>query len=238
MRLAGGTASDSGNPAGLPNERAGASSQRDARPVRADGPGMAGTTAQDGSRSDMDAAYIRTMGMSCSGCGRLVEKSIGRLAGVIAVESDQHRGMTKVVFDPDQVDEFHICDRIQRLGFLIRVVSCPQSLDGPDALDQRDLIVGTGSAVGRPGSCEPVDPSGLHEVRVDVHVIHVRTSGLRCDDCTTLVEQTLSHLEGVREVMSVRALGLTSVLFDASLVGRETIVEEIRAAGFGATDPR
>jgi len=186
----------------------------------------------------MDAAYIKTMGMSCGGCGRLVEKSVGRLAGVVAVESDEHRGLTKVVFDPTRVDEFEISDRIQRLGFLTRVVSYPRSLDGAPAFDQRDAVVGSGETDGRRSSSDPGMSGGSHDPRTDVHVIHVRTSGLRCDDCTALVERTLSHVEGVMEVMSVRALGLTSVLFDASIVGREAIVEEIRGAGFGANIAR
>jgi copper chaperone CopZ len=52
------------------------------------------------------------------------------------------------------------------------------------------------------------------------------------------VERKLSHLEGVMDVMSVRALGLTSVLFDGSVVGPAAIVDEIRGAGFGANAVR
>ena len=56
----------------------------------------------------MDAACIKTMGMRCSACGRLVEKSVGRLSGVVAVESDPRRGLTSVVFDPQLIGESEI----------------------------------------------------------------------------------------------------------------------------------
>ena len=56
----------------------------------------------------MDAACIKTMGTRCSACGRLVEKSVGRLPGVVAVESDPRRGLTSVVFDPQLIGESEI----------------------------------------------------------------------------------------------------------------------------------
>jgi copper chaperone CopZ len=163
----------------------------------------------------MSATYIKTMGMKCDACGALVEKALSRLPGVMSVRSDRRRGLTEVVFDSGRIDQLEISDEISRLGFRTRTVNYPQLLDDPLSLEER----------------EP-EPAG--EARTDVHVIHVRTEGLQCDECTALVERTLSHLDGVMDVTSVRSLGLTSVLFDQSLVGRETIVEKIRGVGFGA----
>jgi Cu+-exporting ATPase len=155
------------------------------------------------------------MGMKCDACSALVEKALARLPGVISAESDQRRGLTKVSFDPGRIDQLEICDEIRRLGFRTRTVNYPQFLGDPGGTDVQSSVASV-------------------EAPEDVHVIHIRTEGLRCDDCTALVEATLSNLDGVKDVTSVRSLGLTSVLFDQSLVGPETIVEQIRGAGFGA----
>ena len=68
----------------------------------------------------------------------------------------------------------------------------------------------------------------------ELHALHVRTRGMRCDQCTALVEYAVSSLPGVREVTAVRAMGLTSILFDQSLTDAETIARVIRKAGFAA----
>lgn len=65
-----------------------------------------------------------------------------------------------------------------------------------------------------------------------MNAVHIKTHGLRCHDCTTLVEQTLSHLDGVKGVTSVQSLGLTSVLFDETRTDREAIAHSIQAIGF------
>ena len=162
----------------------------------------------------MDATYIKTLGMKCEHCGQLIEASLSRLAGVISAESDRDRGLTRVVFDPHRIDQMEIRDEIGRLGFRTRTITYPQILTDTTRLEAP-----------APLAPEP-DP--------DVHVMHVRTAGLRCDECTALVERTLSQVAGVKDVTSVRALGLTSVLFDGSVVEQNAIVDKIRSAGFGA----
>lgn len=67
-----------------------------------------------------------------------------------------------------------------------------------------------------------------------MNAVHVRTTGLMCQECTRLVEQSVSGLDGVIGVTSVRANGLTSVMFDETRARREDIVRAIQAAGFGA----
>lgn len=68
----------------------------------------------------------------------------------------------------------------------------------------------------------------------DLHAVHVRTRGMYCEQCTALVECAVSRLPGVREVTAVRTMGLTSILFDQSLVDGKTIARAIREAGFAA----
>jgi len=67
-----------------------------------------------------------------------------------------------------------------------------------------------------------------------MNAVHVRTTGLMCQECTSMVEQSVSGLEGVIGVTSMHASDLTSVMFDETKVRRDDIVRAIRAAGFGA----
>lgn len=64
--------------------------------------------------------------------------------------------------------------------------------------------------------------------------IHVRTLGLKCDDCSSSVEAGISNLQGVIGVTSTHERDVTSVVFNESLTGREEIVDAIRASGFEA----
>lgn len=67
-----------------------------------------------------------------------------------------------------------------------------------------------------------------------MNAIHVRTFGLKCGECTGLVEKSVSSLDGVIGVMSVQAADITSVMFDESRVNGEAIIASIRDAGFEA----
>lgn len=67
-----------------------------------------------------------------------------------------------------------------------------------------------------------------------MQVAHIRTGGLRCSECTDLVEKTVSHADGVVHVVSILSLGLTSVMFDESLVDSQSLTTAIRDVGFDA----
>jgi hypothetical protein len=63
---------------------------------------------------------------------------------------------------------------------------------------------------------------------------HIRTDGLRDANSIARVEGAVSALDGVFAVMCVKALAVTSVLYEPFAVDRETIVDSIRGAGFPA----
>lgn len=64
--------------------------------------------------------------------------------------------------------------------------------------------------------------------------VHIKTSGFYCGACPKVVEKALSATDGVSRVVSVRSLGLTSVLYDPETISRADLCERIRRAGFGA----
>lgn len=64
--------------------------------------------------------------------------------------------------------------------------------------------------------------------------VHIKTAGFYCGACPTVVEKAIGSLEGVADVVAVRSMGLTSVLYDPEVIEREDLCDRIRKAGFGA----
>ena len=64
--------------------------------------------------------------------------------------------------------------------------------------------------------------------------IHLETTGMHCADCPPRVESEIGQLPGVKHVLAYRSLGLTSVMFDETVVDVTTIQGAIEQAGFAA----
>jgi copper chaperone CopZ len=64
--------------------------------------------------------------------------------------------------------------------------------------------------------------------------VHIRTAGFYCGACPKVVEKAIAATEGVIDVVAVRSMGLTSVLYDTEMTDRETLCARIRMSGFPA----
>jgi copper chaperone CopZ len=67
-----------------------------------------------------------------------------------------------------------------------------------------------------------------------MNAVHIRTTGFYCKACPLVVERAIGSLPGVADVVAVRSMDLTSVLYDPTITDAETLCSRIRAAGFGA----
>lgn len=67
-----------------------------------------------------------------------------------------------------------------------------------------------------------------------MNTIRIRTSGTHCPSCSMLIEMNVGDLPGVDQVKASHADGIATVTFNPSAVDTDTIVEEIRKAGYGA----
>lgn len=70
-----------------------------------------------------------------------------------------------------------------------------------------------------------------------MEAIHIKTSGFYCKACPKVVEKALGMQDGVIDVVSVKSMELTSVLYDPEKIDADTLCKRIRDAGFGA-DPQ
>jgi len=66
--------------------------------------------------------------------------------------------------------------------------------------------------------------------------VHLHTEGVSCCDEAALVEMYVRFSEGVRDVASVREIGLVSVLYDEHRTDPGRIVCAIRSIGFDAQE--
>lgn len=60
------------------------------------------------------------------------------------------------------------------------------------------------------------------------------TSGMHCSSCSMLIQMEVGDMQGVSQVTSDHATGLTTVTYDDSVVTLDSIVATIRAAGYEA----
>lgn len=66
------------------------------------------------------------------------------------------------------------------------------------------------------------------------NALHIRTTGFYCKACPVVVERAIGSLPGVVDVVAVRTMALTSVLYDPDVITPDDLCSRIRAAGFGA----
>jgi copper chaperone CopZ len=62
----------------------------------------------------------------------------------------------------------------------------------------------------------------------------IKTTGMYCPSCPMLIELSLGDLPGVGSVRASNADCETVVTFDESVIALDTILNEIRNAGYGA----
>lgn len=62
----------------------------------------------------------------------------------------------------------------------------------------------------------------------------LKTTGMHCRSCSTLIDMTLADLDGVEKSESDAAAGTTVVVYDPQAVDVESIVGAIRSVGYDA----
>jgi copper chaperone CopZ len=68
----------------------------------------------------------------------------------------------------------------------------------------------------------------------DLKDVTLKTTGMHCRSCSTLVDMTLGDLEGVESSDTDHESGDTRVSFDAEKVSIEDLVTAIRSVGYDA----
>ncbi len=159
----------------------------------------------------MSTVTFKVTGMYCGSCSMLVTLSLEKLPGVTSVECDPSSGNTVVTFDDSLATVASLYDAVIRAGYGAEPLAC----DGESAEGKRH--------------------HARHEWSTQMKAaVHIRTAGFYCGACPKVVEKALGATDGVLDVVAVRSLGLTSVLFDSDRIDRQALCERIRKSGFSA----
>ncbi|TLM67399.1 MAG: heavy-metal-associated domain-containing protein [Actinobacteria bacterium] len=75
--------------------------------------------------------------------------------------------------------------------------------------------------------------SGTERGLLVAHV-SIKTTGMHCMSCATLIQLNVGDLEGVDSVKTDLGTGITEVDYDPGVTDVQRIVDEITAAGYGA----
>lgn len=65
----------------------------------------------------MTKIEIAVKGMHCPGCERTLEVALTRLDGVRQAKADRQAERVTVHYDPDELDEQTLCERVELCGY-------------------------------------------------------------------------------------------------------------------------
>lgn len=68
----------------------------------------------------------------------------------------------------------------------------------------------------------------------DLSTVRLSTTGMHCGSCAMLIDLTLGEIDGVNEVATDYATGVSSVTFDPEVVSVDDLVAAVRSAGYDA----
>jgi copper chaperone len=69
----------------------------------------------------------------------------------------------------------------------------------------------------------------------DIRTVELTTTGMHCGSCAMLIDMTLGDLEGVSEVKTEYASGVTTVTYDSEILSENDLVIAVRSAGYDAS---
>jgi len=155
-----------------------------------------------------DASFAVT-GMTCASCSAVIEKVVGKVAGVESVTVNLATEKMSVRLDPSVTDEVRIAEAVKKAGY----GAIP--LDAPVA-----QVVPTASATPPKGSATGMVTLGL--------------VGMTCSSCSTVIEKTLNKVTGVQSASVNLAAETATVTFDPTVVGLDALIGAVKGAGYEA----
>lgn len=69
----------------------------------------------------------------------------------------------------------------------------------------------------------------------EMSTVRLVTTGMHCGSCAMLIDLTLGDVDGVSEVRTDYATGISSVTFDAGACSVDDLITAVRTAGYDAT---
>ncbi|MBD2207344.1 cadmium-translocating P-type ATPase [Calothrix sp. FACHB-1219] len=164
---------------------------------------------------DVEMAVIgklqaRVGGMDCGNCAKTVEAALQQIAGVLEASVSFATERMQVSYDPQQVSEKTISDRVKALGYTVEQsheVKPHNHIHSHDS-DHEHL--------------EVASPQKLQ----------AKIGGMDCGSCAKTVEVGLQQIAGVLEVSVSFATERMQVSYDPQQVNEQTISDRVRTLGY------
>ena len=163
-----------------------------------------------------DATFAVT-GMTCASCSAVIEKVVGKLAGVASVTVNLATEKMSVRFDPSLIDEAGIALAVKKAGY----GAIPLDAPAPSAPSQASI-----STVPVPAAAPA---KSAHSGTVTLGLI-----GMTCSSCATVIEKSLAQVTGVKSAVVNLAAETATVVFDPAVVGLDALISAVKGAGYDA----
>jgi Cu+-exporting ATPase len=182
-----------------------------------------------------DASFAIT-GMTCASCSAVIEKVVGRTAGVESVTVNLATERMSVRFDPASIDEAGIVAVVKKAGYGAILLG-----EGARTAVPLRSSEGTAVAAGPSGAMCPVVPADQLETAHAPASVHAAMStvtlglvGMTCASCSAVIEKTLKRVPGVQSANVNLAMETGTVTFDPAVVGIEQLIAAVKNAGYDA----
>ncbi|MEH1928935.1 heavy metal translocating P-type ATPase [Nostoc sp.] len=161
-------------------------------------------------------------GMDCGNCAKTVEFGLQQIAGVLEASVSFATERMQVSYDPQQVSEKTIYDRVKALGYTVE-----QSHEVKPHNDTSDC-----NGNHDHHHTHSHDSDHEHLEVVSPQKLQAKIGGMDCGSCAKTVEVGLQQIAGVLEVSVSFATERMQVSYDPQQVNEQTISDRVRTLGY------
>ena len=177
------------------------------------------TNSCDGDRHHVEVVSTKKLqaqigGMDCGSCAKTVEVGLQQIAGVLSASVSFATERLQVSYNPQQVDEKTIYDRVRTLGYTVEQSS--------DLQYHKDTNSCNGDR----------NHNHKHVEAASSKRLQVKVNGMDCGSCAKTIEVGLQQMAGVRDVSVNFATERLQLSYDQTLVSETAITDRIRSLGY------
>lgn len=164
--------------------------------------------------SGLKTLSLQVGGMDCGSCAKTVEVGMQQIAGVLSASVSFATERMQVSYDPQQVSEKTIYDRVRTLGYTVELSSevkphnHTNSCDGDHNHDHEHVEVASAQR------------------------LQVKVNGMDCGSCAKTIEVGLQQIAGVKDVSVNFATERLQLSYDPQIVSETAIYDRIRGLGY------
>ena len=167
-------------------------------------------------------------GMTCASCVAVIEKVLGKTAGVVSVNVNLATEKMTTRFDPSVIDEAGISAAVKKAGYgatLMSVTDVSVAAPAPAAPAPAPAPVAVVAQTVAAASAPRAASAGT---------VTLGLIGMTCSSCAMVIEKTLAKVTGVQSATVNLAAETATIAFDPAVVGLDTLIGAVKGAGYDA----